>query len=90
MTVEGWLLVAALLVGLVLGRIGSRAWARWKLRRTLMLAAAFGNRAIPVRRCVRSCGRVALDGHYTCGELACDERGARAAADARWRVGVRQ
>lgn len=34
-------------------------------------------RAIPRRRCVRDCGRLALDGHLTCGELVCDERGAR-------------
>lgn len=28
-------------------------------------------------KCLRLCGRTALDGHLTCGDIACDEAGAR-------------
>lgn len=63
------------------GFVVRRLIARWLVRRALALAhqlgAAAAARAIPFRRCVRDCGRPALDGHLTCGQLACDERRAR-------------
>ena len=36
-------------------------------------------------KCVR-CELEALDGHLTCGLVECDESGARAEADALWRL----
>ena len=44
------------------------AWIGDKLRR---------ERGETPRPCVRGCGRLRLDGHLTCGDVGCDESGAR-------------
>lgn len=59
---------SALVVLAVMGVI-----ARWRMRRLLRQMAAAAAR----RPCTRACGREALDGHLTCGDVVCDERGAR-------------
>lgn len=39
-----------------------------------------------MKPCVRCCGRAALDGHLTCGDVECDEAGARLDMEAAWRL----
>jgi hypothetical protein len=64
------LLLAAVVLGIVLGAVGSRLLARWLVQRAYALAHQLGG-AIPTKLCARDCGRSALSNHPTCGSPRC-------------------
>lgn len=69
-------LLTSLFSGVAGGLLGLSivGWiARRRMKRIMRAMAAAAAR----RPCARACGREALDGHLTCGDVACDERGAR-------------